>query len=107
KAGDLPIRTAVFAAPNTCAVPFAAASRPKGGGLRISNDMIDRPSVTVRTLNGQPLRSLPPQIQKPPLALPPRKVHFLPPEVIKASLIIRTPTVHHLIGVAMCARFGS
>src|SRR5215472_11713913 len=63
KAGDPPIRTAIFAAPDTCAVPFAAASRPKGAGLRISNHMIDRPSVTARPANG-PVATIVPTINQ-------------------------------------------
>src|SRR5690348_7158667 len=67
KAGDLPICTAVFAAPDTCAVPFAAASRPKGARLRISNDMIDRPSITIRTLDGPAATVIAATNQKRPL----------------------------------------
>ena len=48
----------------------------------------------------QPLRSLPPQIKNAPLVVPTRRVKFVRVEVIKASLLIRTTTVHYLIGVA-------
>src|SRR6516164_5454846 len=102
KAGDLPIRTAIFAAPDTCAVPFAAASRPKGAGLRISNDMIDWPSVTVRTLNGPAATVIAATNQKRPLVVPTRRVKFVRVEVIKASLLIRTTPVHYIIGCARC-----
>src|ERR1700722_11836206 len=50
--GDLPTGAAVLAAPDTCAVPFAAAARPKGAGIRVSNHVIDGPAVTVGTVNG-------------------------------------------------------
>ena len=48
----------------------------------------------------QPLRSLPPQIKNAPLVVPTRRVKFVRVEVIKASLLIRTTTVHYIIGVA-------
>src|SRR5215468_9683876 len=48
----------------------------------------------------QPLRSLPPQIKKAPLVVPSRRVKFVRVEVIKASLLIRTTTVHYIIGAA-------
>src|SRR5215472_1782662 len=48
----------------------------------------------------QPLRSLPPQIKNVPLVVPTRRVKFVRVGVIKASLLIRTTTVHYLIGVA-------
>src|SRR5262249_6959064 len=47
----------------------------------------------------QPLRSLPPQIKNAPLVVPTRRVKFVRVEVIKASLLIRTTTVHYIIGV--------
>jgi hypothetical protein len=49
---DFPTRAAIFAAPDARAVPIAAAPRPKGAGLRVSNYVIDWPAVAVRTLNG-------------------------------------------------------
>src|SRR5215472_15484818 len=48
----------------------------------------------------QPLRSLPPQIKNAPLVVPTRRVKFVRVEVVKASLLIRTTTVHYIIGVA-------
>src|SRR5215469_6540541 len=48
----------------------------------------------------QPLRSLPPQIKNAPLVVPTRRVKFVRVEVIKASLLIRTTTVHYIIGAA-------
>src|SRR6185436_3348874 len=52
QSGNVPTRAAVFAAPDTGAVPFAAAARPKRAGVGISNHVIDRPAVAVRTPNG-------------------------------------------------------
>jgi len=43
---------------------------------------------------------LPPQIKNAPLVVPTRRVKFVRVEVIKASLLIRTTTVHYIIGVA-------
>src|SRR6516164_8178749 len=48
----------------------------------------------------QPLRSLPPQIKNAPLVVPTRRVKFVRVEVIKASLLIRTTTVHYIIRLA-------
>src|SRR5262252_2491562 len=48
----------------------------------------------------QPLRSLSPQIKDAPLVVPTRRVKFVRVEVVKASLLIRTTTVHYIIGVA-------
>src|SRR6516165_1958047 len=48
----------------------------------------------------QPLRSLPPQIKNAPLVVPTRRVKLVRVEVIKASLLVRTTTVHYIIGVA-------
>jgi hypothetical protein len=48
----------------------------------------------------QPLRSLPPQIKNAPLVVPTRRVKFVRVGVIKASLLIRTTTVHYIIAVA-------
>src|SRR5215471_21371117 len=48
----------------------------------------------------QPLRSLPPQIKNAPLVVPTRRVKFVRVEVIKASLLIRTTTVHYIFGLA-------
>src|SRR6516225_11532232 len=47
----------------------------------------------------QPLRSLPPHIKNAPLVVPTTRVKFVRVEVVKALLLIRTTTVHYIIGV--------
>lgn len=71
--------------PDAGAVPLATATGPQRAGYGVANEMIDRPAVTKRTLDGPPLRSLPPDTVKAPFAAPTRRL--MPVTVICLELL--------------------